>query len=390
MANVLVISPSGEVYDHDCVRWYQHSDVQRSIRHYHNSGDMFVFDSSLKLLDFDRLDVLDIRTVDAAAIDRANREYDYVFLRGSNYIHQEMDWENAASVLSRLKIPVLAFGVGAQAPAKGKLELPESGRRIWQLISERSTTLGVRGAYTAEVLWSMGIKNTRIVGCPTAFRNNDPELRIDLPALEKVRRVGFTVRREVSKAYSPDVRLYLTRHRDIIKQMASRFDIALMMQGEVEEKMILWGTEEQKEEAWRVLTGEAWWRDWFFDAEIEALWRTRLFYSDVVADYENLVREKDLVLGYRLHGNLMALANGVPSIYFTYDSRTVEFAETFGIPCYDVYSEKEFRLEDYWQQELFEKFNRCYYQRYQDMRDLLDENGVPHKMKPRAKFRKAA
>src|SRR5690606_25007086 len=32
LANVLVISPSGEVYDHDCVRWYQHSDVQRSIR----------------------------------------------------------------------------------------------------------------------------------------------------------------------------------------------------------------------------------------------------------------------------------------------------------------------------------------------------------------------
>ena len=45
-------------------------------------------------------------------------------------------------------------------------------------------------------------------------------------------------------------------------------------------------------------------------------WRSftasRLFYSDVVADYEDLVRSKDLVLGYRLHGNLMALANGRP------------------------------------------------------------------------------
>jgi hypothetical protein len=385
-----VISPSGEVYDHDNVRWYQHSDIQRSIRHYHNSGDMFVFDSSLKLLKFDQLDVLDIRTVNQAAIDRCNREYDYVFLRGSNYIHNEMDWENAETVLSKLKIPVLAFGVGAQAPAKGKLELPASGRRIWQMIGERSTTLGVRGAYTAEVLWNIGVKNTRIVGCPTAFRNNDPNLRIDLPALESVRQVGFTVRREVSKAYSPDVKLYITRHRDIIKQMAARFDLRLMMQGEVEEKLMLWGTAEQNAEAWQKLTSEGWWRDWFFDSEVEALWRSRLFYSDVVADYEKLVRQKDLVLGYRLHGNLMALANKVPSVYFTYDSRTVEFAETFGIPSYDVYSEKDFRLEDYWHQELFEKFNRCYYQHYQDMRDLLDENGITHKMHPRQRFRKAA
>jgi hypothetical protein len=390
LAKVLVISPSGEVYDHDNVRWYQHAEIQRSIRHYHNSGDMFVFDSSLKLLEFEELDVLDIRMVDPAAIERCNREYDYVFLRGSNYIHNEMDWENAEAILSKVKIPILAFGVGAQAPAKGRLELPPGGRRIWQIIAERSTTLGVRGAYTADVLWNIGVKNTRIVGCPTAFRSNDPDLRIDLPPLDTVRRVGFTVRREVSKAYSPDVKLYITRHRDIIKEIAARFDLRLMMQGEVEEKLLLWGTREQKTEAWQTLKSEGWWRDWFFDAEIEALWREQLFYSDVVADYENLVRQKDLVLGYRLHGNLMALANKVPSIYFTYDSRTVEFAETFGIPSYDVYSQRAFRLDDYWQQELFEKFNRCYYQRYRDMRDLLDENGVPHRMRPRRTFRKAA
>ena len=89
---------------------------------------------------------------------------------------------------------------------------------------------------------------------------------------------------------------------------------------------------------------------------------------------------KDLVLGYRLHGNLMALANGVPAVYFTYDSRTLEFAETFGIPCHDVFSETRFQLEDYWDQALFERFNRLYYQRYRDMSAFLDENLIDHKM----------
>jgi hypothetical protein len=389
LANILVISPSGEVYDHDCVRWYQAANVQRSINHYHNIGDAFVFDSSLKLLRYDRLDVLDIRQVDQKAIDRYNAEFDYVFLRGSNYIHPEMNWENAEAVLPKLKIPVLAFGVGAQAPAKGKLEHSPRGRRIWQMIAERSTSLGVRGAYTSEVLWDMGVKNTRIVGCPTAFRNNDPNLRIDLPPLDTVRQVGFTVRREVSEAYSPNVGLYISRHRDIIKEMARRFELTLMMQGEVAEKKLLWGTDEQKQEAWKELKSVGLWAP-FFDPDIEQMWRTKLFYSDVVADYETLVRQKDLVLGYRLHGNLMALSNRTPSVYFTYDSRTVEFAETFAIPCYDVYSERPFVLEEHWEQSRFERFNRAYYHRYRDMRDFLDENGIPHRMAPAQKFRKAA
>ena len=32
------------------------SDIQRNINHYHNIGDAFVFNSSLKLLNFEKLD----------------------------------------------------------------------------------------------------------------------------------------------------------------------------------------------------------------------------------------------------------------------------------------------------------------------------------------------
>ncbi|HEX6979886.1 MAG TPA: polysaccharide pyruvyl transferase family protein, partial [Alphaproteobacteria bacterium] len=90
MARVLVMIPSGEVYDHDCVRWYNYANVQANLEHYHNIGDAFVFDSSLKLLNFETLDVLKIRSATQADIDRYNAEFDYCFLRGSNYIHGEM------------------------------------------------------------------------------------------------------------------------------------------------------------------------------------------------------------------------------------------------------------------------------------------------------------
>ncbi len=380
MARILVMIPSGEVYDHDCVRWYRYKDVQAHINHYHNIGDAFVFDSSLKLLNYEKLDVLQIANPNLDDIDRINREYDYVFLRGSNYVHKDMKWSRTLEVLQRLKIPVIAFGIGAQAPVKGKIELSDETKTVLRMMADSTTSIGVRGAYSAQVLWDIGIRNVRIVGCPTAFRRNDPNLAITLPPREKVKYAGITMRREVSPAYAQDIKRYLTFHRDLVKSLAQRFDVVLMAQGEVEEKKIVFGTPEQKEEAFEALRANKWVSEWYLDEVMEKLHRERLFYSDVVADYEALVQQKDIVLGYRLHGNLMALSNGTPSIYFTYDSRTVEFAETYQIPSFDVFSGKDFVLEEYWDQSLFDKFNRAYHHTYREMRQFLVENGADTKM----------
>ncbi len=383
MSRVLVMIPSGEVYDHNNVRWYSHHDVQRNLGHYHNIGDAFVFDSSLKLLKFERLETLTIREFNPVEIDRLRAEFDYVVLRGSNYIHDKMDWEQAERVLDRLGLPVLAFGIGAQAPVDGKLTLSDSTRNVLRLIAESTTSIGVRGAFTAEILADIGITNTRIIGCPTAFRRNDPDLKISLPDMDRIRKVGLTVRREVSPAYAQDIRQYLTFHRDLIISVAARFDTVLMAQGELEEKKLVLGTPEQKDQAMAALRDNAWVRDWYLDPEIEQLYRTRLFYSDVVSDYDACVAGCDLVLGYRLHGNLMALANGIPALYFTYDSRTREFADTFKIPSFDVFSERVFRLSDYWDQARFDAFNRAYADTYCAMSDFLSENGVAHLMRRR-------
>ena len=378
MRKILVISPSGEVYDHDCVRWYGALSFDKAPDHYHNIGDAFVFDSSLKLLNYTQLDPLKIRTPTEADIERYNSEYDYAFLRGSNYLHSTMDWENAPSVLAKLRIPVIAFGIGAQAPSKGPLVLNEATKRVLAMIAERSVSLGVRGAYTADVLWSLGIRNARIVGCPTVFRNNDPGLRIDLPPLEAIRNVAYTLRREVDVTYAQDLAHYLDLQRVTILALSRRFAVDVLAQGEVEEKNILWGNADQRAWGLQKLRHEGWLKG--ASDPLETLYANNLFYSDSVTEFEAKLRRMDLVLGYRLHGNLLGLANGIPSVYFTYDSRTAEFAETLQIPAFDVFSGNPFRVEDFWDQGLFERFNRAYHLRYREMRLFLDENGVDHKL----------
>jgi len=386
MPRVLVMIPSGEVYNHDSVRWYRYQDVQRSINHYHNIGDAFVFDSTLKLLNFTKLRTLTISEFREEDVDRLREEFDYVVLRGSNYIHSEMNWECAEAVLKRLGLPVLAFGIGAQAPVDGRIELSESTKNVLRLISDSTESVGVRGAYTAQVLSDLGIRNARIIGCPTAFRKNDPELKISLPKVDEVRKIGLTIRREVSPAYARDIRQYLTFHRNLIKSFAGRFETTLFAQGEIEEKKLVLGTQDQKEEAISSLKDNSWVSQWYMDEDVERLYRTRLFYSDVVADYDAAVSACDLVLGYRLHGNLMALANGIPSIYFTYDSRTREFADTFKIPSFDVFSDKVFRLSDFWDQSSFDGFNGAYRQVFAAMQNFLNENNIDHKMGKSSEF----
>ena len=46
----------------------------------------------------------------------------------------------------------------------------------------------------------------------------------------------------------------------------------------------------------------------------------------------NAVRPSRLSIGTRLHGNILAFQAGVPSIVIPHDARTMELAQTIGIP----------------------------------------------------------
>src|SRR5690606_29566030 len=98
------------------------------------------------------LEVTDVAEFSEKKIARYNAEFDYCFLRGSNYIHAGMEWWETARVLEKLTIPVISFGIGAQAPVRGPLELSPETIRVMKLLADRCETMGVRGAYTAQVL----------------------------------------------------------------------------------------------------------------------------------------------------------------------------------------------------------------------------------------------
>ena len=146
---VIALIPAGEVAGRDTVRWHNHDDPVRDQKDNYNSGDMFVYEASLRLLDFDSLEVVPLYSqLTDRDIDRLNDEASVCFLRGSNYLHNKMEWGNLPEVIDKLKLPVVAFGIGAQAPKYGEVAISDRTRRFMDVVSDRSTVIGVRGAFT--------------------------------------------------------------------------------------------------------------------------------------------------------------------------------------------------------------------------------------------------
>jgi hypothetical protein len=378
---VVALIPAGEVTGRDTVRWHNHDDPVRDQKDHYNSGDMFVYEASLRLLDFDSLEVVPLYSqLSDRDIDRLNAEASVCFLRGSNYLHNKMEWGNLPEVIDKLKLPVVAFGIGAQAPKYGEVTISDRTRRFMDVVSDRSEVIGVRGAFTAQVLADMGIKNVEAIGCPSLMRHNKPRLHMAWKPLDQVKKIGFTLTRGFWPEYCEDVAKSRALQRQLLVDLSKTRDLTVMSQGERAEKLYFYGTPEGKADAYAALVKEGWFQG--PDDPLVQLYDKHMFFGRSPAEYEDLVRSLDMVLGFRLHGNIMGLANEVPAVYIVYDSRTRELVELFGIPSYDIMDKRPFALENHYTKEAYAHFEASYVRAYARMAAFLDKNGVAHRMRP--------
>jgi hypothetical protein len=279
-------------------------------------------------------------------------------------------------------VPVVVFGFGAQAARPDKVATSPQLRRLLTLVSERCARIGVRGAFTAQVLDDLGIPNVAVIGCPTFFRRNDRNLQVRVPSPEAIRRVGFTLTRRLGRDYCADPKQGMLAQRDLIRGLAQRFELSVLSQGEQLEKAYFYADPERMTEAERELLASGWFEG--PDDRMIGLYRSALFFGPRPVDYELHLAALDAVIGTRLHGNAMALCQGKPAVFVNIDTRLGEFAELFGIPAIDIAEATPDAAADLLTQDAFADFNRHFAARYDAFRDYLETNSVPHRMAPSA------
>ncbi len=374
----LVIYPAGEVYDHDKVRWYR-APMEKLLSEYFNIGDMIVYDSTLKLLRYAHLEPMKIMAPTDADIARYASEFDFIFVRGSNFIHENMEWFRAVEVLEKVKLPVYAIGVGAQASRNRRIELPEASRRFWSIVAERSAAIGVRGAFSAETLRQNGIRNVEVVGCPSIFRTRNRDLQIRVPDQREIRKVAFSLRREADKSYTADPEAYLRNQKAALLKVDAQSEMVMSSHGEQEEKAFFLRDAAAKEKAVSEFVRTGWWSG-PDDAAMRRIYEKQLFSFFDVEHYDAFARSQDLAVGYRVHGVLPAVAHGVPGVLVAYDTRSQELAETLKIPVVPEAALAEGGWRAVYREAALGSLVKSYAGSYDRMRDFLDRNGIPHRM----------
>jgi hypothetical protein len=360
-----------------------------------NVGDWFITKVTERILDIDELLVVRPDAT-APAFEEVNSTCDAVILKGGNYLHPGGLLRRAIGldVFHKLKIPIIMFGSGVQAGIGEPVWFDDEDIEILRYIHDSCAASCVRGWSAAEALERIGITNTVVTGCPTLFWAREPELRLRPPG---DRAAVFTFR---DGLFTPEDRFYRNQFAAIerVRDLFSHVTVAL--QGEEIALQDLYMAERWGVDGGGVVRP---------DAHIDGLMRLRRarldpaelrdvvherydrytrpafvdwvsansFFSWDIADYLDLYRSVDVIVGCRFHGNLLALANGTPAYYLTYDQRTEELVDLLGLPSHrlpDLDPLFDPRVADW---SVFEVRYRALYER---MLAFLDVNGLRHRM----------
>lgn len=318
-----------------------------------NTGTYLMTDSLKKIVDAD------------ACIPRFYEFHEHVDTVVTNILHRiggnlKVDipyWENILHHADRVAPLSLGFAFenGKIAPIDASL------KRLLQMISER-IEIGVRTDYDAEFLNDEGIKNVRVIGCPSMFYHMDRDFRVDDSSCS-MDSVNFN--------FTSDFGNLGISQRDAV---------------EIHWKLLLWFKWQYEQLPVRVhLTMQKLPFAEICDmhtillsyGEIHSFYKDcgRYFYS--VEDWIRALKKEHFSMGSRFHGNVAAILAGVPTLMVNVDNRMKGMNDFYKIPSIDI---REFDLEkplEYYRELAdYTQFNKNYAAAYDNFVDYCQKNGV--------------
>jgi hypothetical protein len=382
MRNVLILNGNGVItYRNgqptvklpfpDPANYFRNNDI--------NTGDLLVFDSILKQLDYDEVKNYQLNDkFDVSNISLGEYQYDAAVLRGSNYITETVDLGYMVDKLKSIKSAIIPLGIGAQASSYKKLNLHNGTIEALHVIADKCETLGVRGNYSAEILNDIGIKNVRVIGCPSFYRSTSPRIRIKTTNYQPGLSFGLTLNKYLWGDYTSNWIKSHRLQRAIMLEYVKHKNAYIYSQGEKEESLSTLTSGAEKDELINKILGQFSLPD---TDESRNFLANRIYSPSVIDDWSSHVEKNiDFMIGFRLHGNVVALQQGIPAVYFTYDTRIRELTSLFGIPSIEIDEFRPVILSEIVEGAKFEQFERLYEQNYHNYAAFLNENGLRHKM----------
>lgn len=236
---------------------------------------------------------------------------------------------NRARAFEATDAPTTCFGLGVQARAgDGVPVLGPNTRRLAEVLAERSPRLSVRDDLTRQTLESIGITNTVVTGCPSNFINPDPDLGSQIIARSRALRGqarGWKQMRSILSEFSGGHAASGQVLRESLRLMADT-PTFLVLQSPALLPFLL---RENDALPPAYLAANP------FKPDAERLRQTlragTLHFSSIEA-WMDFSRTCDISFGMRIHGTMVPLQAGVPSLLVSHDARTAGLARQMAVP----------------------------------------------------------
>ena len=260
----------------------------------------------------------DMHQIDPEALRQQG--YTHIFLMMKDHIREsffDLPWEKLARLLQQIDLPLVVFGLGANSfggyDRQLHAKLPSALRRCLQLMAERSTSLGIRGEFTAGVLAKLGITNVSLIGCPSYYEQG-PTRTVQKTGWNP--NAGVIANGAFSSERHPQQLHYMIQDDVFVDRP---FFKALLQPGALEAADI-------------AMVRHPALRSYFTHA-VEALEQGRMSLFINFEQWQQFARARfNLAIGGRVHGAIAALNAGIPAIVTNRDSRTHEMCALLGIP----------------------------------------------------------
>jgi len=318
-----------------------------------NVGDYFIEDSIKRIIDYDPEKSVDIdprKPLTPEDIEKINH-CDFAIVVGTNLwytqIIKENRWMISINDLKTIKIPFIPFGVGTTLH-RGEDDMfnKESSYILFQIHSQ-CVESSVRDPRTFDRIRKMGITNVRMTGCPTLYHSLKSHWNLRKKNSEFV---TLTVRKGQDSNVSVIVKELRKAGKKPIIAAQKKHDLFCARR-----------------------------RFPFIAGGLNSIYR-----FDIVP-YLDLVEKTYGAIGWRLHGNMLHLAYGNPTMFFANCSRVRSFCEAFSLPCIYVEDGEKASGKDlakavghFLEADVFADFATHYNLYYAEMSAFLNRNNITH------------
>jgi len=304
-----------------------------------------------------------------ADISNLNPGCDCLVLPLANQLGPHVDLTQLAEMFSKVPIPMVAVGLGAQGPISGvdPQMIPEGSWKFLESIISHAPSdkpnVALRGDITMQVVSAKGFGDHCVVtGCPSNFINSSASLGREI---YRRRANGFS--RVAVAAGNPFLPQFRRLEQSLVA-MVEDSDGIYVCQHPIG-MLRLVKQEYESIERDKFLKYKEYIRP---GLSIDAFlgWFRRYGYAfSSVPEWLTTMKRYDLVVGTRIHGVMAGIQAGVPGVCLCIDSRTLELCRTMAIPHVDA---NDYR-EGITKEQLAEVLRKWDWRYYDETRRVLAE-----------------